>query len=456
MKNSAILRTAKVGGFNKEDVLTYVDELNAKIDSLKSELEQAKAVQADVSELDNYKNEVERLRERLSETEIKLSEVRTDADSAKMELQNEKDAVSEENSNLKNEIESLKYQLEAAQNASVTAAAEVQPVDTTEFENEISDLKIQLENAKNQISEMSGEMTKLTSDISEKAKKIEQLTLDNNELRLQTDDSSFSGDFDMGALFSEAQATAKKVVVEARMAADKLVRDAQSESDKIIREAKEKADRINAEAVGKAAIMEEDAKKNAQNANAAAGKLKSIFRTEIDTLSKQFSEAMENIDAASRKLGSEIETAKKTISENVDSFINDNEVLNDVEKTSEPVSYYMPEIDTEIPSVNSGQEENDEDDYSFDSSPYISMPDREDDDTEEQPVQYDSSDEEEPYIQEISGKNNDAEIDDILSSFAIDPVTDEEDEPVPLKKNPSLGFDLGDLEKLAAEAEKDL
>lgn len=30
MKDSVILRTARVGGFNKEDVLTYVDELILK------------------------------------------------------------------------------------------------------------------------------------------------------------------------------------------------------------------------------------------------------------------------------------------------------------------------------------------------------------------------------------------------------------------------------------------
>ena len=41
MKDSVILRTARVGGFNKEDVLTYVDELNSKIDMLKSELEKS-------------------------------------------------------------------------------------------------------------------------------------------------------------------------------------------------------------------------------------------------------------------------------------------------------------------------------------------------------------------------------------------------------------------------------
>ncbi|MGN1087350.1 MAG: hypothetical protein ACI4Q5_09960, partial [Porcipelethomonas sp.] len=341
------------------------------------------------------------------------------------------------------------------------AVTEVQTVDTSGFENEISDLKIQLENAKNQISEMSGEMTKLTSDISEKAKKIEQLTLDNNELRLQTDDSSFSGDFDMGALFSEAQATAKKIVVEARMAADKLVRDAQAESDKILGEAKEKSDRINAEAVGKAAIMEEDARKNAETATAAADKLKSIFRTEIETLSRKFADAVENIDAASRKLSSEIETARKSISENVESFIDNNTVMNEAEKEAESVSYSVPEISApevseEIPEVNAYHEDNDDDDYNYDNSPYISMPDFEDESPAEQPAEDVTYEEEEPYVQEISGRNNDDEIDDILSSFAIDPVKDEDDEPVPPKKNPSLGFDLGDLAKLAAEAEKDL
>lgn len=452
MKNSAILRTAKVGGFNKEDVLTYVDELNAKIDSLKSELEKAKAVQSDISELDNYKNEVDRLKDRLSETEIKLSEIRTESDTVKMELQNEKDAISEENGNLKNEIESLKYQLEEAQNMPA-GTTDIQPADTSEFEKEISELKIQLENAKNQISEMSGEMTKLTSDISDKAKKIEQLTLDNNELRLQSDDSSFSGNFDMGALFSEAQATAKKIVVEARMAADKLVRDAQSESDRIIREAKEKSESINAEAVGKAAIMEEDARKNAQSATAAAERLKSIFKAEIDTLCKRFSDAMENIEVTSKKLNSEIETAKKSISENVDGFINGNTGLNDAAAEVKAFTDNSPEKNADIHVMNSYNEKNYEDDY--DNTPYISMSDFDESGNEEQSVQDDSAESENICVQEISDKNNDAEIDDILSSFAIDPVKDDE-EPVPPKKSPSLGFDLGDLAKLAAEAEKDM
>ena len=452
MKNSAILRTAKVGGFNKEDVLTYVDELNAKIDSLKSELETAKSVQTDVSELDNYKNEIERLRERLSETEIKLSEVRTDADSAKAELQNEKNTALDENKALKAEIADLKARLE---NSASVSTSEVQPaVDVSGYENEISELKQQLSSAKGQIAEMSGEMSKLTADISDKAKKIERLTLDNEDLRLQTDNSGFSSDFDMGALFSEAQATAKKIVVEARMAADKLVRDAKAKADSLVNEANANAEKVNTDAALKAAEIEEDARKDTKSAVDAVRRLRSLFSTEADMLCKKCTTAVENVEAASKRLTDAIEYAKNNLSDNIGGFVEEGSELDKAVKSAESV--FQPETVTETKI-----EEPIYTAYSYsapaedDGMPYISMPDVEEVDAEnlDDSVLEDVSGE---PAENIPSKDSEAEIDDILSSFAIDPIRDDDEEPVVPKQNAGLGFDLGDLAKLAAEAEKDM
>lgn len=561
MKNSAILRTAKVGGFNKDDVLTYVDELNAKIDSLKEELDKAKSSQAEAGELDKYKNEVERLKERLSETENKLSEARTNADSERSELQNQKNAATEENNELKNEIEALKYQLESAQNNAAAAdTASVQTVDTSEFERNISDLNYQLENAKSQITEMSREMTSLTSDISEKSAKIERLaaenkrysadnsklTAENNRLvgengrlsnenenlRLNANDGGFSS-FDMGALFSEAQATARRVVVEAKMAADKLVKDAQSEADKIISEANVKAEKINAEAIGKAAIMEDEAGKNIQSAVSNTEKLKQLFRTEAYLLDKKLSDLIVNIESTTKMYIRDIEAARDDINVNIDTFLNSDGELKEVTVKAEKIIADMPKktpkpieepesvlgsfayeekpkaasddtaAETPLPVIEEiGFDENqnessryekvsdpvmenivydektDVDDYDFggrfdeytnnygmendltsnddginvppiteiDGIPYVSVPDEEDDFSK-------PSAEEKPS----AGKPVNSGLDDILSSFSIDPIPDDDDEPAPIpKKAASLGFDLGDLAKLAEEAEKEL
>lgn len=478
MKNSTILRTAKVGGFNKEDVLTYVDELNSKIDSLKGELETAKSLPVDTSELENYKSEVERLKERLSETETSLSTARTDFDSQKSELENQKNIISEENEKLKNEIEALKYQLDAAQNAAPIVTSEVvKPVDTTRFENEISDLKIQLESARGQISEMSGEMTKLAYDITDKAKKIEQLNLDNEELRLQTDDSSFSGNFDMGALFVEAQATAKRIVVEARIASDKLVRDAQNEADRLITDAKTEADSINKTARTDAAIMEADAKKNAQSAVNTTEKLKEIFKTEISILENKFAEVMENVKYTANRLNKDIENARTTIVDNANDFIDGKTGLNDalneikfvsdntdipVEK-SETVSYGFESVGFDTNEPESEIEPVQMSEMTYDENPYITMPEYEVDEepyiSSEDFYSVEATEDETEEVSEINNyemKSPDSAVDDILSSFAIDPVSDDDEFLSVPKTSTPLGFDLGDLAKLAAEAEKDM
>ena len=68
MDEPTVLRTTKIGGgFVKEDVLTYLDELNSKISGLEAELKEAKeSGPADPQELLKCRNQVDNLQEKLN------------------------------------------------------------------------------------------------------------------------------------------------------------------------------------------------------------------------------------------------------------------------------------------------------------------------------------------------------------------------------------------------------
>ena len=68
MDEPTVLRTTKIGGgFVKEDVLTYLDELNSKISGLEAELKQAKeSGPADPQEVLKYRNQLDNLQEKLN------------------------------------------------------------------------------------------------------------------------------------------------------------------------------------------------------------------------------------------------------------------------------------------------------------------------------------------------------------------------------------------------------
>lgn len=463
MKNSTILRTAKVGGFNKEDVLTYVDELNAKIDSLKADLEKAQASAVNPAELEEYKSEIVRLTQLVNDNENAVSEIRTAADAEKSELRTEMEAkiteLSEENNNLKNTIASLEYQLEEAKNNVQSAPAEVVSADTSAFENEISDLKIQLENARNQITEMSGEMTKLSDDIAEKGRTIQKLTLENDELRLQTDENSFSSKFDMGALFSEAQTTAKKMVVEARIASDRLVKDAEYEAEKILSEANKKADAINAEAAEKASNMEAEARKDAKYAIDAVENLKVLFNKQTEKFVLQVDKLINNLDEAKAEISGEVNDFLEGKT-GLDKAVSDaKSVSADIEYSEpvyEPVSSYYEESAAEEFAADEyvAEEPVATEDDGYGEIPYMSsISNYEPDEEVTESMAEDLLD----SYQENTRSYDENELDDILSSFAIDPVSGDDEEPVPpVKGSPALGFDLNDLAKLAEEAEKDI
>ena len=89
MDEPTVLRTTKIGGgFVKEDVMTYLDELNSKIVSLEDELKKAQEKgPADPQELIKYRNQVENLQEKLNTSNNALRNTKKELEEAKKQLE---------------------------------------------------------------------------------------------------------------------------------------------------------------------------------------------------------------------------------------------------------------------------------------------------------------------------------------------------------------------------------
>ena len=132
--------------------------------------------------------------------------------------------------------------------------------------------------------------------------------------------------FDMGALFAEAQMTAKKLTLEARNAAEKTTREAKEQAESIVSEANAQAERkiADAESVIEATIMEANAKADAtiEDANAKAktenemtGTVRQMLNNEIDGVTKKLNEISTLIsqltDQAAKRLDEAQSVAKE-------------------------------------------------------------------------------------------------------------------------------------------------
>jgi chromosome segregation ATPase len=90
MDEPTVLRTTKIGGgFVKEDVLTYLDELNSKISGLEDELKAAReSGPSDSQEITKFRNQIDNLQEKLNQSNNLLRSTKKENE----ELQKQHDA----------------------------------------------------------------------------------------------------------------------------------------------------------------------------------------------------------------------------------------------------------------------------------------------------------------------------------------------------------------------------
>ena len=208
MAGNGYLRTVNFGGFDKKDVLAYVDELNTKIYNLETQL--------------GEKNDA-----------LAAYEASSGAASENFEGK-----------------EALEKKLEESQKKVEESHAKV-----SELMASTDSLKLQLSNVEN--------------DSAEKDAQIEQLKNEIEELKQKVSDAEASAAagggaaFDMSGLFMEAQKSANAVDAQAKEAAKKMEQDAKELQDQILEDANNQAAKIVSDA-------NEEAKTTTDNANAQA------------------------------------------------------------------------------------------------------------------------------------------------------------------------------------------
>ena len=140
------------------------------------------------------------------------------------------------------------------------------------------------------------------------------------------DSAAIPSSFDMGALFTEAQMTAKKITIEAKNAADKVVKEAQAQAKQIVDDANAEAEKtitaanITAEncikdANEQAKLTVLDANTRAEKVNEMADTVKAMLVNEINGIDTKFDEVSGLIQKLATQAADRMGEAKNIIDE---------------------------------------------------------------------------------------------------------------------------------------------
>lgn len=233
MDGIGYLKTVSFGGFDKKDVLTYVDKLNTQIYTLENELNEKKALLENSGGGDA---EVREKYEKLLEADkAKLTELLTNNDSLKMQLQSCEDE----------------------------SAAKDKEID--ELKKRISDLENELVDAKNKAAAASS---------------AENSAMDLTNVFVEAQRTA-------STIVTQAKENARKMDEDAKKLANQVVDDANSKASTIVKSADEKASKVLAEAEDKSTRMVSDAEGKAAEMRTAANNMKAVVLEEIAEIDNQ-------------------------------------------------------------------------------------------------------------------------------------------------------------------------
>ncbi len=302
MDQPTVLRETKIGqkGFVKEDVLTYLDELNSKIQSLEDELKNASGQKpADPQELIKYRNQVDNLQEKLNASNNALR------------------AAKKENEELQGQIAKLRAGGPAAAAAPAAGNAQTQAA-LDAAKKEIENLKAQLRIANERANANSGAapsnnaQAQVAADAAKK--EIENLR---SQLRMAaqkvTDAEKKAAEAEKKA--ASANGAKPAASAENKAAAEELAK-LKLELEKTVAEVKAKSAELEAkikESADKDSKIEQLTKENA----AAAKKDEEIEKLngEIKGLNDEIVQLRENANNPAALMGSLFAEAQKTVSQ---------------------------------------------------------------------------------------------------------------------------------------------
>lgn len=309
MENHGLLRTAKFGGFEKSDVLNYID----RIDSEKRELElKLKEALENVNPVFDD-GESKKLKIEVAELNNKLAAKDSDIKSLEQSAAEQKEFY-------ESQIAKLNEMLENAGSGGVETDALIEQIKMRDesiaekdetiarLENEISSLKSDSEVKDSKIADLNSEINRKDSEIEE----------------LKLNQGGGQSALDMGTMFAEAQKTVNKLTLEAKNNADKITKEAEEKAaetissaeekaSKTISEADEKAEKTISDAEEKAEKTIADAEEKAAKTISDAEKLTAQKSADIERQSKTLADLTSNIkNLLTKKLNAVSESLAET------------------------------------------------------------------------------------------------------------------------------------------------
>lgn len=246
MAENGFLKTVNFGGFDKKDVLAYVDQLNTKIYTLENELEEKKALLENSGGNMEDKEKYEKL---LESDKAKITELQTNNESLKNQLSNAEAEAAEKDkeiAELKKKIGDMENELIEAKNAAAAASpAESSAMDLT-----------------NVFMEAQRTATTIVTTAKENARKMDE---------------------------------------DAKKLANQVVDDANSKASTIVKTADEKATKILTDAEDKSSKMMSDAEGKTTEMRRAADNMKAVVLAEIGEIEGQVNSIKEMLDMISKQ-----------------------------------------------------------------------------------------------------------------------------------------------------------
>lgn len=246
MAENGFLKTVNFGGFDKKDVLAYVDQLNTKIYTLENELEEKKAL------LENNGGNME------------------DKEKYEKLLESDKAKITE----LQTSNESLKNQLS---NAEAEAA---------EKDKEIAELKKKIGDMENELIE--------AKNAAAAASPAESSAMDLTNVFMEAQRTATT-------IVTTAKENARKMDEDAKKLANQVVDDANSKASTIVKTADEKATKILTDAEDKSSKMMSDAEGKTTEMRRAADNMKAVVLAEIGEIEGQVNSIKEMLDMISKQ-----------------------------------------------------------------------------------------------------------------------------------------------------------
>lgn len=254
MDGTGFLKTVSFGGFDKKDVLAYVDELNTKIYTLEAELDEKKAL---LESAGGTGDNSEKYEELLAADKAKITELQTNNDSLKLQMKTMEDDLATKDK----EIEALK-----AQNA---------------------ELEEQLQEAKNKVASGGDSSAMDLSNVFIEAQKT------------------------ANTIVTQAKENAHKMDEDAKKLANQVIDDANGKASTIVKNADEKASKILSDAEDKSSEMRAAADKIRKQVEEEIAEIDENVIKLKEVLEMFSSESLSRLDEAKAQLDNAQSVMKK-------------------------------------------------------------------------------------------------------------------------------------------------